>query len=129
MLEPANYICPICGNGSYLRYLDKLSKKYDLKCINCNSYFTIIETTKSMNTLDKKIAYICDGHASCSLRPGCFLREDPVTWSDTVCYHTLDPEHAKNGICPDPENHPERFTAFPEFDRIKYYERLPEEEI
>ena len=76
-----------------------------------------------------KIGYICDGHADCSLEPGCFLREDPVTWSDTVCRHTWDPQHAVNGICLHPENHPERFTGFPEFERVDYYERLPMEEL
>lgn len=76
-----------------------------------------------------KVAYICDGKAKCTLEPGCFARYDPVTWSDMVCRHTLDGSHAVNGICVDPENHPERFTAFPEFEQIKFYERLPEEEL
>lgn len=76
-----------------------------------------------------KIAYICDGKAKCSLEPCCFARFEPVTLSDVVCRHTLEEEHAVNGICSDPENHPERFTAFPEFEQINFYERLPKEEL
>ena len=77
----------------------------------------------------QEVAYICDGLASCSLQPGCFLREDPVSWSDDVCHHTTDPEYAVYGACPHPEKHPERFTCFPEFETLKYYERLPSEEL
>ena len=78
-----------------------------------------------------KIAYICDGHAECSLRPGCFMRHDDVCLSDkdSICTHTINPEHAATPLCEDPENHPERFAAFPEFETIKYYELEPWDEV
>ena len=39
-LEPANIICPVCGNGNYMRHLIGKDVGYlDMKCINCNSYF------------------------------------------------------------------------------------------
>lgn len=126
-MEYANYICPNCKDGRYMVYLCRISESYGLKCLNCNSYFKLDELKKPKS--ENKIAYICDGHDKCSMEPGCFLREDPVTWSDSICYHTLNPNHAVNGICKDPKNHPERFTCFPEFEQIKYYERRPEEEL
>lgn len=43
-LEPANIICPKCGNGNYMRHLiGKNVGKLDMKCINCNSYFNFDE--------------------------------------------------------------------------------------
>lgn len=42
-MRPANLICPRCHSGSYMRYLDELSYLYDVKCINCNSYFKLDE--------------------------------------------------------------------------------------
>lgn len=75
-----------------------------------------------------KIAYICDGYDKCSLEPGCFLREDPLSITDHCCHHTLDPKHAVNDICNDPENHPERFVKFSDSKTIKYYELMPGEE-
>lgn len=79
-----------------------------------------------------KIAYICDGYDKCSLEPGCFLREDPLTATDYCCYHTLNPKHAVNDICNDPENHPERFVkvldTYNSPETVKYYELLPGEE-
>ena len=39
-LRHANYICPRCGNPNYMRWLNNvMSDDFDLKCINCNSYF------------------------------------------------------------------------------------------
>lgn len=45
-LKPINKICPVCGNGNYMRSLEFVCKKDDtlrIKCINCNSYFTFEE--------------------------------------------------------------------------------------
>ena len=45
-LQPINKICPVCGNGNYMRSLESVCKKDDklrIKCINCNSYFTVEE--------------------------------------------------------------------------------------
>ena len=43
-LEPLNRICPVCGDGSYMRRLVATHKSekvgsIDIKCINCNRYF------------------------------------------------------------------------------------------
>ena len=41
-LEPANLVCPACGNGNYMRHLvGKNVGWLNLKCINCNSYFNL----------------------------------------------------------------------------------------
>lgn len=54
-----------------------------------------------------RVAYLCDGqgckreHKSCQVWP-----ED----SPCRCWHTIDPEHAVNGPCEYPEEHPERFA-------------------
>lgn len=46
-LEPANIICPNCGDGNYMRHLiGKNVGKLDMKCINCNSYFNFDELYK-----------------------------------------------------------------------------------
>lgn len=46
-LEPANIICPICGNSNYMRHLSgKGVGLLDMKCINCNSYFNFEELYK-----------------------------------------------------------------------------------
>lgn len=82
-----------------------------------------------MSNNDKMVAYICDGKDECSLKPGCFMRNDPLCKSDMVCKHTLNPKHAATSLCEDPENHPERFAAYPEFDTIKYYELEPGDEV
>ena len=43
-LEYAYGVCPKCNRGNYLRYLihkdGLIHKPYEIKCINCNSYFT-----------------------------------------------------------------------------------------
>jgi len=39
-MKEANFICPVCGNGNYMRWLPLvLESEYKLKCINCNHYF------------------------------------------------------------------------------------------
>ena len=41
-LEPANLVCPACGNGNYMRHLIGENVGWlNLKCINCNSYFNL----------------------------------------------------------------------------------------
>lgn len=41
-LEPANLICPACGNGNYMRHMiGKNVGWLNLKCINCNAYFNL----------------------------------------------------------------------------------------
>ena len=43
-LETMNAVCPKCHNGNYMRYMihdDGFTHfPYEVKCINCNSYFT-----------------------------------------------------------------------------------------
>lgn len=53
-----------------------------------------------------KIAYLCDGLSYCSDKVGCFRMAKPGM---DYCTHTFDKKHAKNGICKNPEKHPERF--------------------
>lgn len=79
-----------------------------------------------------KIAYICDGYDKCSMAPGCFMRFEPIGKTDMLCRHTLNPKHAVNPICEDPENHSERFEQIPdekEESGFKYFERLAVEEV
>jgi hypothetical protein len=46
-LEPANIVCPACGNGNYMRHLIGKNVGFlDMKCINCNSYFNFDELYK-----------------------------------------------------------------------------------
>ena len=46
-LEPANIVCPACGNGNYMRHLIGENVGYlNMKCINCNSYFNFEELYK-----------------------------------------------------------------------------------
>jgi hypothetical protein len=46
-LEPANIVCPACGNANYMRHLiGKNVGHLNLKCINCNSYFNFDELYK-----------------------------------------------------------------------------------
>jgi len=51
------------------------------------------------------VAYICDFKD-----PRCKDRCSGPSFG--ICFHTTDPDHAVNGSCPDPENHPERFEYF-----------------
>ena len=46
-LEPANIVCPTCGNGNYMHHLIGKNVGYwDMKCLNCNSYFNFDELYK-----------------------------------------------------------------------------------
>ena len=81
-------------------------------------------------TEKNRIAYICDGKDHCCQEPGCFMWEEYAADTDMICRHTINPEHAVNGVCEDPENHPERFVCYVDGHLIrKYYERLPDEEV
>ena len=67
-----------------------------------------------------KIAYICDGLASCSDKVGCYRLAKPGM---DFCNHTFDPKHAKYGVCEHPEDYPERFhEVFGDEENIKYWE-------
>ena len=75
-----------------------------------------------------KIAYLCNGKDECIYGPMCVYREEPWTASDDICRHTLKPEHALNGICTDPENHPERFQVIDLGDHdICFWEKTQKE--
>lgn len=67
------------------------------------------------------IAYLCDGMDVCNNKVGCFRMMNPGI---SNCHHTLNPEHAANGPCEDPENHPERFNKLDIWDEseIAYWE-------
>ena len=48
-MEPANVVCPKCGNGNYMRHLvGKGVGRLNMKCINCNSYFNSDELYKAI---------------------------------------------------------------------------------
>lgn len=50
------------------------------------------------------ILYLCDRKACLPQFRQCSV------WGDKYfCQHTVFEDHAKNGPCKDPENHPERF--------------------
>lgn len=68
-----------------------------------------------------KIAYLCDGMASCSEKIGCYRCMKPGI---DYCSHTFDPRHARNGAVRKPENYPDRFTKLdiPGDDRVTYWE-------
>ena len=57
-LEYANIVCPKCGNGNYMRHMvaEKNEQKsaFDLKCINCNSYFKYSDVFESEETTQPK---------------------------------------------------------------------------
>ena len=47
-LKPINYICPKCKNANYMRLIEgKNVGRYNVKCINCNSYYNYDEITRS----------------------------------------------------------------------------------
>ncbi len=56
------------------------------------------------------IMYICDGNMCGSKAMYCKYRHK--NW---LCAHTTDKNHAANGECKDPWNHPERFVR--EYDK------------
>ena len=68
-----------------------------------------------------KVAYLCDGMASCSEKVGCYRCMKPGI---DFCSHTFDSRHARNGAVRKPENYPDRFTklVIPGDDRITYWE-------
>lgn len=64
-LEYANLICPKCGNANYMRYLiGKNVGSLNVKCINCNSYFSsselLIEEKPKLKTNSDKIREMTD---------------------------------------------------------------------
>lgn len=56
--------------------------------------------------MDKKVitAYVCNGGANCHSY-NCKILFPKIGY----CCHTFKPEFAKNPLCEDPWNHPERF--------------------
>lgn len=71
-----------------------------------------------------KVAYICDGlMPECSGKVGCFKYPGAAFDPSMTCFHTLDPEHAKNGPCEDPEAEcPERFKKVQDEIDIEWFE-------
>ena len=79
-LEPANIICPKCGNGNYMRHLiGKGVGKLDMKCINCNSYFSFDELYKT------KIAEIVKPQTNAD-RIRSMTDEELAEYLDGVCH-------------------------------------------
>lgn len=52
------------------------------------------------------ILYLCDGNRPCFKEYGCGYSDDPEA---RMCWHTKEPECARNGACEHPETEPERF--------------------
>lgn len=50
------------------------------------------------------VFYLCDAQKDCAGKDGCAYGIEIGP-----CKYTSDPSHARNGACPDPQNHPERF--------------------
>ena len=76
-----------------------------------NHFAKIAQNMQSSPSVNMKparndIAYLCDGKA-CGNKadPYCALTKPPRG----ECARTIDPQHAKNGPCENPENYPERF--------------------
>lgn len=47
-LKPINRICPNCGNGNYMRFLNgEHVGRLNVKCLNCNHYFVYDELPNS----------------------------------------------------------------------------------
>ena len=94
-LEPANIVCPKCGNPNYMRHLIGWNVGHlDMKCINCNSYFNFdelcgqkIEKTngdriRSMS--DEELAEFLDtvNNCTCSFAMG----KSPCDANDCPCW-------------------------------------------
>lgn len=63
--------------------------------------------------------YLCDGKA-CPLQ----FRTCEDCGEDYFCHHTVFEDHAKNGPCEDPENHPDRFERIEDSNGdVTYWER------
>ena len=60
-----------------------------------------------------QVTYLCDRKQKC--------KEHCLNDDNYPCRHTLDPEHALNGICKDPQRHPERFWHMTA-DEVDIYE-------
>lgn len=85
-LEPANIVCPVCGNGNYMRHLIGKNVGYlDMKCINCNSYFNFDELYKRRigEVLEPKLKTNADRiRAMSDEELAEFLdKADPVFWN------------------------------------------------
>ena len=79
-LEPANIVCPACGNANYMRHLiGKNVGHLDMKCINCNSYFNFDELYKQ--------------------RIGEALKPKPITNADRI--RSMTDEELASGIWTD----------------------------
>lgn len=94
-LEPANIICPKCGNGNYMRHLiGKGVGKLDMKCINCNSYFNfdelykqkIAEVVKPQTNYERLIGKTPEELAEFFAPRGCpWILEQPCPEGGTTC--------------------------------------------
>jgi len=79
---------------------------------------------------DYEIAYICTGkNPKCMGQPGCYYCK--TTAKIGSCMHTLNPEHAKNGVIRDhPRNHQDRFDRYTygegDEKQVRYYEKFEE---
>lgn len=99
-LEPANIICPKCGNGNYMRHLiGENVGRLDVKCINCNSYFSFEELskqkvvkdikpvttpTKIRGMIDEKLAEMFSRLVNCDCCP-CRSPNDTCNTVDGIC--------------------------------------------
>ena len=73
------------------------------------------------------VVYLCDCRKPCGMGNGCAQNNSAFGF----CKHTTDPEHALNGACDDPQNHPERFEVVCDKktgEVIDYYEKEQEHE-
>lgn len=67
-----------------------------------------------------QIVYVCDKKKKCANTLGCGSPEKNN--QGIYCNHTLDPNHAKNGVCDNPEES-DRFIKHEDY----YEEKLQEE--
>lgn len=82
-LEYANCICPKCKNGNYMRWLGGHSAEYDVKCINCNSYFTI-EELQVRQTNGDNLRTMTDEELARILAIGCHETRECPTICDPI---------------------------------------------
>lgn len=70
-----------------------------------------------------KVFYLCNGkNPNCNYLEGCYVYSGPLM-ATYCCQHTTNIQYAKNILCQDPQNHPERF----EFDKNgDYFEKKME---
>ena len=97
ILEPANIVCPKCGNGNYMRHLiGKGVGKLNMKCINCNSYFrfddlyrqkiaTVIKPKTNADKIramtDEELANLLEMQA---IRPWCTKPPEPCRYINDI---------------------------------------------